>query len=99
MTNRKRAAALLLCVALVFALALSSAFIAHEVGHECSGEDCSVCRMIAVSANLPRIIALIVLTLSALFALLRERFAHRVPRRLCAPASFTLVSWKIRLND
>ena len=99
MTNRKRITALLLCIGLVFALAVSSAFIAHDAGHDCTGEDCPICRMVAVSVNLLRTIGLAVLMLSALFALLRERFAHREHQGLCQPASGTLVSWKIRLND
>lgn len=99
MANRKHITALLLCIGLVFALAVSSAFIAHEAGHDCSGEDCPICRMVAVSVNLLRAIGLAVLMLLALSALLRERFAHRETQRLCLPASGTLVSWKIRLND
>ena len=99
MTNRKRFAALLLCIGLVFALAVSSAFIAHEAGHSCTGEDCLICQMIAVNVNLLRNIVLAVLLLLALFALLRGRFAHRDRQRPHLPASATLVSWKIRLND
>ncbi len=99
MTNRRRVAALLICIGLVFALSVSSAFIAHEAGHSCSGEDCPICQMIAVSVNLLRAIGLAVLLLPALFALLRETFAHRDWQRFYMPASGTPVSWKIRLND
>ena len=99
MANRKRITAMLLCIGLVLALAVSSAFIAHEAGHDCSGDDCPICQTVAVNANLLRTIGLAVLMLSALFAQPRERFAHRELRRLCLPASGTLVSWKIRLND
>ncbi len=99
MTNRRRVTALLLCIGLVFALAVSSAFIAHEAGHDCTGDDCPICQMIAVNVNLLRAIGLAVLLLLALFALLRGRFAHRDRQRLRLSASGTLVSWKIRLND
>lgn len=99
MTNRRRVTALLLCIGLVFALAVSSAFIAHEAGHICSGEDCPICQMIAVNVNLLRTIGLAVLLLLVLFALQREGMAHRDQQRLSLPASGTLVSWKIRLND
>ena len=37
MANRKRLGALLICAALLLALIVSSAFIAHEAGHDCSG--------------------------------------------------------------
>ncbi len=99
MMNHRRVAAMLLCIGLVFALAVSSAFIAHEAGHDCSGHDCPICQMIAVNVNLLRTLGLAVLMLLALFAMLRGRFAHREQQQLCLPASGTLVSWKIRLND
>ncbi len=99
MMNRRRIIALLLCIGLVFTLVLSSAFIAREAGHDCSGHGCPICQMIAGNVNLLRTLGLAVLMLLALFAMLRERFAHRDQQRLCLPASDTLVSWKIRLND
>ncbi len=99
MTNRKRITALLLCVGLVFALAVSSAYTAHEAGHDCSGEDCPICHMIVVNMNLLRIIDLAVGILLALFALLACGFTHREQQGLRLPAADTLVSRKIRLND
>lgn len=99
MTNRKRVIALLLCIGLVFALAVSSTYIAHEAGHVCSGDDCPICQMIAVNVSLLRTIGLVILIVLSLFGLLRGRFAYRERQRLCLPTSGTLVSWKIRLND
>ena len=99
MTNRRRVTALLLCIGLVFVLAVSSAFIAHAAGHDCSGHACSICQMVAANVNLLRTLGLAVLMLLALFAMLRGRFAHRDQQRLCLPVSGTLVSWKIRLDD
>ena len=99
MTNRKRIAALLLCIGLVFALAVSSAYIAHEAGHDCSGEDCPICRVIAANADVLRLSGLAVLMLLALFALPDGSFTCQEQQLLCRPVSGTLVSWKIRLND
>lgn len=99
MTNRRRITALMLCIGLVFALFVSSAYIAHEAGHDCSGHDCPVCRMIAVSVNLIRMLGLAALMTLILSALLQERYIRREQQRLCLPAFGTLVSWKIRLND
>ena len=98
MTNRRHIAALL-CVVLVLALAVSSAFIVHEAGHDCAGNGCPICRMIAVHMDLLRAMGLAVLILLALFFLLRGKFARREPRRFSLPVSGTLVSWKIRLNN
>ncbi len=99
MTNRKRVAALLLCIGLVFALAVSSACIAHEAGHDCTGEDCPICRIIATNEDVLRMSGLAVLMLLALFALPDGSFACQEQQLLCRPVSGTLVSWKIRLND
>lgn len=99
MMNRKRAGALLLCIGLVFALAASATFIALETDHDCCGEDCPICRIIAVSIRLLRTLALAAAALG-LFSFLRSEGAARRPRNrhaLLLPA--TLVSWKIRLDD
>ncbi|MBR4710903.1 MAG: hypothetical protein IKP10_02650 [Clostridia bacterium] len=99
MANRKRLGALLICAALLLALIVSSAFIAHEAGHDCSGEDCLICRMIAVNANLPHTIGLAVIILAALIVFARGGSFRHGQRVSVLPASGTLVSWKIRLND
>ncbi|MCR4707296.1 MAG: hypothetical protein K5746_05040 [Clostridiales bacterium] len=99
MTNRRHVIALLLCIGFLFALTVSSAYVVHEAGHFCSGSDCAVCKMIAVNGSLLRVLGLIDLLFLALFALSQERSALKEQERLCLPASGTLVSWKIRLND
>jgi hypothetical protein len=99
MTGRKRIGALLLCIGLVLVLSVSAAFIIHEADHDCTGEDCPVCRNIAVNIRLLRTIGLAALILPLLFLL---PAAHAAYRRQDRDASFcpgTLVSWKIRLND
>ena len=99
MTNRKRIGALLLCVGMVLALFVSSAYIAHEAGHDCSGEDCPICQMIAVNVNLLRTLGMDVLLLATLFVLSHREQTHQILHRLALPTPGTLVSWKIRLND
>ena len=99
MTNRKRIGALLLCVGMVLVLFVSSAYIAHEAGHDCCGEDCPVCQMIAVNADLLHMMGLVMLVCLMLLVLMRVRYAGGMQSRLVMPISGTLVSWKIRLND
>jgi hypothetical protein len=100
MTNRKRIGALLLCVGLVLALSVSAVFVAHEAGHhDCRGEDCPVCRMIAASIRLLRGLGLACTALLALCLLLPGQAARRRQERLHRVFSGTPVSWKIRLND
>ena len=99
MTNRKRIAALLLCVGLIAALSVSVWFLALEADHDCGGEDCPVCRIMAVNIRLLRTLALAA-AVAAAFGLLRAAGSTRRPRdRYALFVPGTLVSWKIRLDD
>ena len=99
MTERKRFGALLLCIGLVLILSVSTAFIAHEADHDCCGEDCPICRTIAINISLMRTLGLAVLGVLCLFFLLSVRPVRRRGERPARSFSGTLVSWKIRLND
>ncbi len=99
MTNRKRFGVLALCLGMILVLFVSSAFVAHEAGHICFGEECPVCRMIADSLGLFRALSLAAFALLATAALLGGEFARRLRFGARLPAFHTLVSWKIRLND
>ena len=99
MTNKKRVGALLLCAALLVVLSVSVVFIACEADHDCCGEDCPVCRMIAVNIRLLRTLGLAVLALALSGLLVAGQSASHQSERLYRILSGTLVSWKIRLND
>ena len=99
MRDRKRLTALLLCIGLLLALAVSSAFIVLEEGHACSGEACEICESVAKTVALLRIAARCVFLLlfaACLLPLLRALCALKAAR---LPALSTLVCWKVRLND
>ena len=96
----KRAGTLLLCIAFVMTLFVSSAYLVHEAGHtQCTEDDCPVCRTIAMAVNLLRALGLVILILSGLSAPGVCRLFRQVLSGMPVPASGTLVSWKIRLND
>ncbi len=99
MTERKRAGALLLCIGLVLILSVSTAFIIHEAGHDCSGEDCPICRNIAVNIRLLCAAGLAVPVLQAfrLLPVMHTAFGRQGRRAYLGPE--TLVRWKIRLNN
>lgn len=99
MTGRKRFGALLLCIGLLLVLSVSTAFIAHEADHDCCGEDCPICRTIAVNISLLRTLGLAVLVLLCFFFLLSILPARFTRERNDRVFPGTLVSWKIRLND
>ncbi|MBP5726652.1 MAG: hypothetical protein J6Y48_06205, partial [Clostridia bacterium] len=58
MNARKRGYALLLCVGLILALFVSSAFLIHEADHDYSGEECPICRTIDLTTARMRTICL-----------------------------------------
>jgi len=99
MTDQKRIGALMLCIGMALVLAVSAAFIIHEVDHDCSGEDCPVCRMIAVNINLLRTLGLAVIAFLSLFFLISGRSVRNWRNRYACFFSGTPVSWKVRLND
>ena len=99
MNARKRGYALLLCVGLILALFVSSAFLIHEADHDCSGEDCPICRTIALTTALMRTICLAAamwLFGSVLTAVLS---ACHIPESVCLHTEGTPVSRKTRIND
>lgn len=99
MTGRKRAAALLLCIGLILVLSVSTAFLAQEAGHDCCGEDCPVCRIIAVNIRLLRTLSLVFAAAAALLFLRVDSAAGAVSDGRRRLFSGTPVSWKIRLNN
>ena len=99
MQDRKRRIALFLCLGLILALLASSAYIIHEANHDCTGEDCPVCQMIAVNLSVLRLSFIAVLALTAIRALPDLFRSLRKAERSAFPFFGTLVSLKIRLND
>ncbi len=99
MSHQKRIGAGLLCVIFVLAMLVSSAFIIHEAGHDCTGEDCPICQAIAMNGQLLRLIGAAILVLASLLGILRTKHAWADILGFSVPASGTLVSWKIRLNN
>ena len=99
MTLRKRIGTLLLCFGLILTLAVSTALIVHEADHDCCGEDCPICEMIAARMMLLRTLGWAGLLLLSAFFLLPVGRAFFRRARFARCFHETLVSWKIRLND
>ncbi len=99
MTGRKRISALLLCIGMVLVLSVSAAFILHEADHDCTGEDCPICRNIAVNIRLLCAAGLAALVLPVFRILPASRPAYGRRGRNAFFCPETLVRWKIRLND
>lgn len=99
MNARKRTHALLLCIGLVLVLLVSSAFLIREADHDCCGEDCPICRTIAMTTALMRALFLIAAAQLMWSALAVSRSAFRFPGSVRLLAEGTPVSRKTRIND
>ena len=99
MRNTKRIGALILFIGLSLIMSVSLAFIAFEAEHDCCGEDCPICRTIAVNIQLIRTLGLAMLMLTAVLFLRRGQAIRCRYERYIRLFSGTLVSWKVRLDD
>ena len=99
MRNTKRIGALILFIGLSLIMSVSLAFIAFEAEHDCCGEDCPICRTIAVNIHLIRTLGLALLMLAAVLLLRRGQAIRCRYERYIRLFSGTLVSWKVRLDD
>ena len=97
-TDRKRFAALALCLLFCFSMAFSVFFLVAEAHHHCTGADCPICAEMRICANLLHSAALFVSGTAILAALcffisllLFTYDAGRSP--------YTLVSLKVKLSN
>ena len=99
MSNAKRAAAPITCIGMILVLFTSSAYIAHEAGHNCVGEHCEVCERIEEVKAMLHGFALAIAVVLLVYAVLSLHRALHTMDGLNLHAPCTLVSWKVRLND
>ncbi len=90
----------ILLAVMLFIFTVSSAlFVAHEMHHQCSGEDCHICHIIQICQQNIKLLSF-ALTAFAVIQLPKVNFSKfENPKTQSACNSDTLVSRKIRLND
>ena len=99
MSKKSRFLAAVVASALIFAMLFSACFIVAEADHDCSGDDCQICRQISICVD-----SLKSLCYSILLAVSLAVFARypAVSMQLFSrkkPARTTLVSLKVKLSD
>jgi hypothetical protein len=99
MTDRKHVRALLLCAGFILVLFVSSAFLIHEADHDCCGEDCPICRTIAMTTALMRAFLMIAAVWLLSFAMAAATSARNGSDTARFGVSDTPVSRKIRMNN
>ena len=88
-----------LLVAVLAAVMLSSAiYLAVEADHDCSGDDCAICRQISICENLLKSLGL-----AGAAAAITAAFTYTVCRAIlpCAEmnGTLTLVALKVKLSN
>ena len=97
MTKKRILTAVL--AALVLAVMLSSSlFIIEHADHDCTGEDCPICRTIAMTGMLMRAL-FVIASAWLLFSVPAVLSARRAFAAARSDTSDTPVSRKIRMND
>ncbi len=100
MRNRRRVYALILCVGMLLALSVSSAYIVQNAGHCCCvSQACRICQNVAQMVKLLTGCSLLAAMLWAVSVSLSVWRVSCQVRGRALPGLCTLVSWKIRLNN
>lgn len=101
MKQRRNVIAAALCIVVVLAMFVSSAYIVHEMSnpHNCTGEDCPICQFIAQLEQTRRGFGLVLLALLLLACFLTVFHFPTHPEGDRLPIFSTLVIRKIQLND
>ena len=88
----------LLAAVLAVVMLFSAVYIAVEADHDCSGEDCAICRQISICENLLKSLGL-----AGAAAAITVAFTYTVCRAIlpCAEMSgtLTLVALKVKLSN
>ena len=88
----------LLAAVLAVVMLSSAIYIAVEADHDCSGEDCAICRQISICENLLK-----TLGLAGAAAAITAAFTYTMCRAIlpCAEmnGTLTLVSLKVKLSN
>ena len=96
--NAKRALAIGISCLFIFILLFSHLFILAEADHDCSGEDCSICEMIAIVEKTLQGISLLICTATiAVPALVVAIKLHGVS--VLERSRFTPILLKVKLTN
>lgn len=96
--TRERFKAAFAVLLLIFTLG-SVIFVAHEMHHQCDGEDCHICHIIQICDQNIKLLGFALATFAAV-RLARQKPGKALSAIEKSPVTYdTLISRKIRLND
>ena len=98
MTKKLRFLTRLLAAVLAVVMLSSAIYIAVEANHDCSGDDCAICRQISICENLLKSLGL-----AGAAAAISAAFTYTVCRAILPRAemngTLTLVALKVKLSN
>ena len=99
MTKKFRFMVRLLAVVLAVVMLSSAVYLAVEADHDCSGDDCAICRQISICENLLKSLGL-----AGAAAAISAAFTYTVCRAILPPCAemngtLTLVALKVKLSN
>lgn len=98
MTKKNRKIAMLLAVAVIIVLVFSAFLIAVEAEHDCIGDNCPICQLIAICENNLHNLSLSFVSTALAFVLTYKlitiQTAYNIIREVCTP-----VSLKVKLSN
>ena len=98
MTKKFRFMVRLLAVVLAVVMLSSAIYIAVEANHDCSGDDCAICRQISICENLLKSLGL-----AGAAAAITAAFTYTMCRAILPRAemngTLTLVALKVKLSN
>ena len=98
MTKKSRLITGLLAAVLAAVMLSSAVYLAVEADHDCSGDDCAICRQISICENLLKS-----LRLAGAAATISAAFTYTVCRAILPRAemngTLTLVALKVKLSN
>ena len=97
MTTRKKAA-ISLTILFVFVMLFSYIFVIAEADHECSGEDCPICEIIAIVSDTIKGLSLIgsavVICAALVFGIVKSLYVNNE-----AQSASSLITLKVKLSN
>ena len=97
MTTRKKAA-ISLTILFVFVMLFSHIFVIAEADHECSGEDCPICEIIAIVSDAIKGLSLIgsavVICAALVFGIVKSLYVNNE-----AQSVSSLITLKVKLSN
>lgn len=98
MTKKRRIAAMAMCLALLFAMFFSTAYIIRETNHNCTGENCPICHEIQICQQILNTVGTAVLG-AAVFSFMPVFLITLTSAHRREAAAVTLISLKVKLSD